>query len=116
LVKRSISRDRDSVKSNKPGATTAGSERDLIPWHLAKRFEDRDKALARILKPVHTVGTQALESEIAAEDLSQPLRRRADTVLFDQYLEFALEGADPSVYQIQIGAHRDAPALSGNRG
>jgi hypothetical protein len=76
-VKRSMSRDRDSVKSKKPGATTAGSERDLIPWHLAKRFEDRDKALARTLKPVHAVGAEALESEIAAEDFGDALRWQA---------------------------------------
>jgi hypothetical protein len=116
-VKRSISRLGNSVKSmelaNQHGRILASN---LILGHVPKRLQDGHKALARIQKPVHTVGAEALESEIAAEDLGQPLRRQADTVLFDQYLEFALEGADPSVYQIQIGAHRDAPALSGNRG
>jgi hypothetical protein len=97
LVKRSISRDRDSVKSKKPGATTAGSERDLIPWHLAKRFEDRDKALARILKPVHAVGTQALKSEMAAEDLGNALRGQAGEsapILVDQEFQLSLKDRD----------------------
>jgi len=107
-VKRSISRDRDSVKSKKPGATTAGSERDLIPWHLAKRFEDGHKALAGILEPVYAVGAEALESEIAAEDFSDALRWQAGgstPILVDQEFQLSLKDRDALIRQCRLRSH-----------
>ena len=65
------------------------------------------------------MAAQAFEGKEASEDLGQPLRRQSDrspAVLLHQYLELTLEHLDPSVYQIQLGAHCDAPAISGNRG
>jgi hypothetical protein len=88
----------------------------LVSGHLSHRFEDRDKACTGILECLHTMAAQAFEGKEASEDLGKPLRRQADTVLFDQYLELTLERLDPSVYPIRLGTHCDAPAIFGNCG
>jgi hypothetical protein len=41
------------------------------------------------------MAAQAFEGKETPEDFGQPLRRPSDTVLFDQYLELALELVDP---------------------
>jgi hypothetical protein len=76
------------------GTNMDGDWRSLVLGHLPKRLQDGHKALARIQKPVHTVGAEALESEIAAEDFGDALRWQAGgraPILFDQEFQLGLE-------------------------